>query len=84
MESLVDCIERALPHLEPQDRDILRRCDLEGRRQADYADDHGLGLPATKARLRRARQRLRKRLIAQCGIVFDEQGGICCHRAQQG
>ncbi len=84
VESLIDCIERALSHLGTQDRDILRRCDLEGRRQADYADDHGLGLPATKARLRRARQRLRQRLITQCAIVFDEQGRICCHRAHRG
>ncbi|MDT8878550.1 sigma-70 family RNA polymerase sigma factor [Halomonas saccharevitans] len=82
--SLINCIEHAMPHLEAKDRDILRRCDLEGLRQADYADDHGLRLPATKARLRRARQRLRQRLIAQCGIVFDEKGDICCHRADRG
>ncbi|MDZ7852439.1 MAG: sigma-70 family RNA polymerase sigma factor [Halomonas sp.] len=82
VDSLVDCIERALPHLSQDDRDILSRCDLGGLRQADYAELNGLGLPATKARLRRARQRLRQRLIEQCDIVFDEQGRVCCHRAQ--
>jgi len=81
VDSLACCIERALPHLLPDDRDILSRCDLEGQRQADYASQRELSLPATKARLRRARQRLRQRLIAQCDIVFDEQGRVCCHRA---
>lgn len=83
VDSLACCIERALPHLVPDDRDILSRCDLDGLRQADYAKQRGLSLPATKARLRRARQRLRERLIEQCDIVFDEQGRICCHNAHR-
>ncbi|MBS9403948.1 sigma-70 family RNA polymerase sigma factor [Halomonas sp. TRM85114] len=82
LESLAGCIDRALPHLSSEDRDILQRCDLEGSRQADYAEDHGLGLPATKARLRRARQRLRERLIEQCDIAFDAEGRVCCHKAE--
>ncbi|MFC2991476.1 RNA polymerase sigma factor [Halomonas tibetensis] len=84
VESLVDCINRALPDCAPADADIIERCDLEGMRQADYATRHGLTLPATKTRLRRARQRLRERLIEQCDIIFDEQGRVCCHRAHQG
>ncbi|CAM4175732.1 RNA polymerase sigma factor [Vreelandella rituensis] len=83
LESLAGCIYRALPGCSPEDADIIQQCDLEGTRQADYARRHGLGLPATKARLRRARQRLRERLIEQCGIVFDEQGCICCHSAHR-
>lgn len=83
MDSLADCIARALPHLAPADRDILQRCDLEGVRQADFAAQHGLTLPAAKARLRRARQRLRERLIEQCEIVFDAEGRVCCHKADE-
>ncbi|MGJ7459246.1 RNA polymerase sigma factor [Halomonas sp. RA08-2] len=84
VESLVDCINRALPGCAPDDADIIQRCDLEGMRQADYATHHDLSLPATKARLRRARQRLGERLIERCDIIFDEQGLICCHSAHRG
>ncbi|XKE47513.1 RNA polymerase sigma factor [Halomonas organivorans] len=80
LESLADCIAHALPHLASADRDILQHCDLDGVRQADYAEQNGLTLPAAKARLRRARQRLSERMITQCEIVFDETGRVCCHR----
>ncbi|MGM0702189.1 MAG: RNA polymerase sigma factor [Pseudomonadota bacterium] len=82
LESLADCIARALPHLSSEDRDILQRCDLEGTRQVSFAAQRGLTLPATKARLRRARQRLRERLIEQCEITFDAEGRVCCHKAE--
>ncbi|MGM0823369.1 MAG: RNA polymerase sigma factor [Pseudomonadota bacterium] len=81
LESLVNCIYRALPECSPEDADIIQQCDLEGTRQSDYAARQNLSLPATKARLRRARQRLRERLIEQCDIVFDDQKHICCHSA---
>ena len=35
-------------------------------------------LAATKARLRRARTRLRTLLIEHCGVRFDGQGAVCC------
>lgn len=78
LDALADCIERNLPQLEAADQDILRRCDLDGWRQQDYADRNGLTLAATKARLRRARMRLRQRLIERCGVSFDAQGVVCC------
>ncbi|MDR5898537.1 sigma factor [Halomonas vilamensis] len=80
IDSLADCIANALPYCPPEDADILYACDLNGVKQADYAYLNGLTLPATKARLRRARIRLRERLIEQCQIIFDEQGRVCCHR----
>ena len=83
VESLAGCIARALPHCSPEDRDIISQCDLEGVKQLDYARRNQLSLAASKARLRRARRRLRERLIGQCEIVFDEQDRICCHLGQQ-
>jgi RNA polymerase sigma-70 factor (ECF subfamily) len=78
LDSLTDCIERNLARLDASDQDILRRCDLEGARQQDYADRNGLTLAATKARLRRARLRLRNSLVEHCGVRFDTQGSVCC------
>lgn len=84
IDSLADCIANALPHCRHEDADILFECDLNGVKQTDYAQRNGLTLPATKARLRRARMRLRKRLVEQCQITFDGQGRVCCHRALTG
>ena len=81
ISELQQCIARNLPDLEPADRHILEVCDLEGMTQNDYAAEQGLSLPATKARLRRARQRLRDRLVRNCQVMLDEQGKVCCHRA---
>jgi RNA polymerase sigma-70 factor (ECF subfamily) len=78
VDALAECVERNLPRLDPADEDVLRRCDLDGWRQQDYADRNGLTLAATKARLRRARMRLRALLIERCGVRFDGQGAVCC------
>lgn len=81
VSELQQCIARNLPGLEEPDRHILQACDLEGMTHNDYARHHGLSLPATKARVRRARQRLRALLVHNCNIILDEQGRVCCHRA---
>ncbi|TDT44276.1 RNA polymerase sigma (SigZ) subunit [Halospina denitrificans] len=81
ISQLQECITRNLPDLEAADQHILEACDLEGMTQNDYAAEQGLSLPATKARLRRARQRLRTQLVSNCQVVLDEQGKVCCHRA---
>jgi RNA polymerase sigma-70 factor, ECF subfamily len=78
VDALTDCIERTLPQLDAADENVLRHCDLEGWRQQDYADRNGLTLAATKARLRRARMRLRALLVERCGVRFDVQGEVCC------
>lgn len=78
VDLLADQLERVLPQLDAADEEILRACDLNGERQQAYADRHALSLPAAKARLLRARQRLRERLIATCAVRFDERGSVCC------
>lgn len=78
----VDALTRCLPHvlslLAREDRDAITACDLEGFSQQAYAARAGLSLPAAKARVRRARQRLRARLVELCGVRFDAQGEVCC------
>lgn len=80
VDALAECLERVLPRMAAEDADILRACDLLGLKQQDYAERQGLTLPAAKARLRRARLRLRALLVVACGVRFDENRHVCCMR----
>ncbi|RME26664.1 MAG: sigma-70 family RNA polymerase sigma factor [Deltaproteobacteria bacterium] len=75
---LLDCLPRALEALSEADADIIRRCDLEGMSQADYARQHGLSLPGARSRIQRARRRLKAQLTRACQVRFDESGQVCC------
>ena len=73
------CLPSALEKLTASERQILTACDLEDHKQAEYARAHDLTLPAVKARLRRARQRLQASLLEDCQVRFDaDTGQICC------
>lgn len=78
VDTLVDCLPRALAELPLEDRDALIRCDLDGMRQADYARLTGLTLAGAKSRVQRARKRLRAHLTTQCQVRFDGAGKVCC------
>ncbi len=74
----------ALAALDPDDRDVLSRCDLQGMTQKDYAQANGLSLPAVKSRVLRARARLRLLLVERCGVRFDAATGrVCCSVPRQ-
>ena len=75
------CLRAALPALAKDDRDILEACDLGAMPQEAYARLRGISLPASKARIRRARERLRSELVERCDVVTDGNGRICCHTA---
>ena len=76
VDQLTGCLRRVLAELDEADADIIRQCDLNGQRQQDYAAAHGLSLPATKARLRRARERLRAAMTQGCQIQTLPGGGV--------
>lgn len=78
VEALSECLPRVLSELNPEDREVITRCDLEGMPQAEFAQIHNLGLPATKSRLQRARKRLKATLKANCQVKFDDTGNVCC------
>lgn len=78
VDDLSQCLPRVLAELAPQDREAITLCDIEGLTQQAYADRVGLTLPAAKARIRRARLRLRERLVEKCQVSFDEAGQVCC------
>jgi RNA polymerase sigma-70 factor (ECF subfamily) len=80
VDALAGCVVRVLGELSGEDAAILRACDLEGQTQREFAERHGLSLPAAKSRLLRARQRMRDRLINACRVNFDpDDGRVCGH-----
>lgn len=79
VDALDECLQRNLARLSAADRAIIEACDLAGRTVRDFAQAHDLGLPAAKARLLRARKRLREALVSHCRVHFDEAGNVCCH-----
>ncbi|MCU7960254.1 MAG: sigma-70 family RNA polymerase sigma factor [gamma proteobacterium symbiont of Bathyaustriella thionipta] len=78
LETLSACLPRALSRLQQEDREAISCCDLEGMRQADYAQQKGMALSAAKSRVQRARKRLKQALKTVCKVQFDEQGNVCC------
>jgi RNA polymerase sigma-70 factor, ECF subfamily len=79
VDALAGCLLRSLGELSADDANILRACDLEGLGQRDFAQAHGLSLPATKSRLLRARQRLRHQLTTACQVRFEPDGCVAGH-----
>lgn len=76
MTQLQSCLPRVLTELTDTDRDIIEQCDLNGMTQIEFAKRHHLSLPATKARLRRAREKLKEILVDKCNVQRD-QTGVC-------
>jgi len=70
------CLPRVLSELDPQDREVIELCDLQGMAQAEYARLKQLSLPAAKSRVQRARQRMRERMTTACQLSFDPAGRV--------
>jgi RNA polymerase sigma-70 factor (ECF subfamily) len=78
VDSLAQCLPKALKRLSATDKAIIESCDLQGMSQKAFAQQAGLSLPATKSRLQRARIKLRDTLKSQCQIRLDDQQRVCC------
>lgn len=78
VDLLSHCLPRVLTELNPEDREAILLCDMQGITQNEYAQRLGLSLPAAKSRVQRARQRLRAQLAEACQVTFDEAGKVCC------
>lgn len=78
IDSLAQCLPKALLKLSPTEKAIIEACDLSGVKQAEFAKQQQLSLAATKARLKRARKKLKLVLKTQCRIQFDEHQKVCC------
>lgn len=76
IDGLAACVPRVLSELSENDREVLFRCDLQGMKQKDFAQQKGMTLPAVKARIQRARKRFQQRLTIACQVQLDEQGQV--------
>jgi RNA polymerase sigma-70 factor, ECF subfamily len=83
VDALAACLATVMGRLAAADTAILHACDIEGQSQREFAAAHALTLPAAKARLLRARRRLREQLVLACGVRFDVEGRVCCHAQPQ-
>lgn len=79
VDALATCLERTMAELSADDAAILAACELAGRTLREFAEDQGLGVPAAKSRLLRARQRLRDRLATACQVRFEPDGTVAGH-----
>lgn len=70
------CLPRVLSELDPQDREAIELCDLQGMEQGDFARLKNLSLPAAKSRVQRARKRMRERMTTACQVSFDDVGRV--------
>ncbi|MCG9697670.1 sigma-70 family RNA polymerase sigma factor [Shewanella sp. Isolate11] len=78
VDSLAQCLPKALAKLTSSDREIITRCDLHGISQQSFAEASNLSLVATKSRIQRARRKLKVILQRDCYVRFDEQQRVCC------
>ncbi len=78
---LAACLEPLLAQLPPSHRDALRLTDLEGLTLAEAATRVGLSTSGMKARVRRARARLKLVFTRCCEIELDRRGSVIDYRA---
>lgn len=72
VDELSVCLPRAIREMAAQDARILTSCALGNETVQSYADANGLSLPAGKARLFRARQKLRAWLVVHCHVRIED------------
>ncbi|MBL8857098.1 MAG: sigma-70 family RNA polymerase sigma factor [Planctomycetes bacterium] len=68
------CLGALLRSLDPEDRTVLKRVDVDHESQVALAAEHALTTTAMKSRVQRARARLRAAVLARCKIEVDAQG----------
>jgi RNA polymerase sigma-70 factor (ECF subfamily) len=84
--SAATCLRPVLTTLRTPDRDAIEAVELRGLTQKEAAERAGLSLTAMKARVQRARRRLKAALLECCEFVLDARGGVldCASRARPG
>jgi RNA polymerase sigma factor (sigma-70 family) len=77
------CVSRLAGTLKPEYAEVLREVEVGGRSLKDYADGHGITSNNAAVRVHRARQALRKQVVAACGVCADH-GCVDCRCRHDG
>lgn len=78
VDSLAQCLPKALACLSDEDRDVIEYCDLHGHSQQEFSNLRNLAISTVKSRIQRARVKLSHHLKTNCQIRFDENNRVCC------
>jgi len=73
---LARCLRPMIHELPARDRQALEWVELEGLTQREAAERAGISVSGMKARVQRARRRLRERILACCAVDLDARGGV--------
>jgi RNA polymerase sigma-70 factor, ECF subfamily len=82
--SLASCVRPLMARLSATDREALTLTELDGMTQQDAAARSGISLPGMKARVQRARRRLRAAFDACCELTFDGRGQVLSAQPRAG
>jgi RNA polymerase sigma-70 factor, ECF subfamily len=82
--SAAHCLGPIVDKLRPGDRDAIEMTELRGMTQTRAAELAGISLTAMKARVQRARRRLKAALLECCEFALDARGGVidCASRSR--
>lgn len=70
------CLMNYLNQLPEEYRDILIDVELNGIKQKDLIDKHGLAYPSIRSRVQRGRDKLKAALLTCCNITWDNRGNV--------
>ena len=78
------CLEPFLSALPPESGDLLRKIEIEGASQKDYAEEIGISYSTLKSRVQSSRKQLRGLFEHCCGIAFAADGSVLDYSQKPG
>lgn len=82
-DEVCGCISRLAATLKPEYAEVLREVEVGGQPLKEYAEGHGITPNNAAVRVHRARQALRKQVIAACGVCATH-GCVDCRCRREG
>ena len=78
------CLDSFLSALPPESGDLLRKIEIEGVSQKDYAEEIGISYSTLKSRVQSSRKQLRGLFERCCSIAFAADGSVMDYSQKPG